>query len=79
MSWIDIDEEPNEPVSMRALDFVHIGLGFIRDVLGAAAEAVDEAQSVLGGHLNHLRERDDFAATAGLEIETLINPNQEEA
>lgn len=77
MTWSDIDDDEIEfqgPVRMIPMDFVYIGLGWASRLTEATLEMVDDLQHVVGGHINHLRDRDDFAERAALEIESLTNP-----
>jgi len=73
----DEDLEFEGPVRMIPMDFVYIGLGFASRLAEALTETLDDLQHVVGGHINHLRDREDFAASAGLEIESLIAPQEE--
>lgn len=78
MRWIDTDDdEPAGSVRMIPMDFVYIGLGLAGRLLDAASETIEDLQHVVSGHINHLRDREDFARRAGLYIESITNPQEE--
>lgn len=82
MSFNDEDwGEPERitPNRFLAIDVACYAMGWVSSVLEASAEFVDGMQELLGAQANLIRDRDAFAATAGLEIETLTNPTQEDA
>jgi len=77
---MSFDDEPDEfmgSVRMIPMDIVYIGLGFASRLAESVVEAFDDLQHVVGGHINHLRDRDDFARGAALEIESLITPQED--
>lgn len=53
-------------------DIVFTALGFVAKVFEAASGAFDELQDAAGRHINYRREQEEFMATAGLELETLM-------
>lgn len=78
MTWIDEDEDDfQESVRMIPMDFVYIGFGLASRLAEAVTETFDDLQHVIGGHINYLRDRDDFAKRAALEIESLTAPQEE--
>lgn len=60
-------------------DLAFTALGFIAAVFEAAANAATELQEAAGRHIDYRRNQEDFQRDAGRELESLINPKQEES
>lgn len=76
--WHHTGERIN-PNRFLPVDVACYALAWVSSMLEATAELADGIKYCLGGHANYTRDRDNFAASAGLEIETLTSAPEEDA
>lgn len=64
-----------EPAKARGIDFLILGVDFVRRSVGMVEEALSNLEQVLCSHANYRADQEAFADAVRLDIESL---NQEE-
>lgn len=60
-----------EPRPLRKIDWLIIGVDFVRSIVSEVENALSKAELVLCSHANHEAEQRDFADAIRRDIETL--------
>jgi hypothetical protein len=67
---LDLWESSHPVARTRKIDWLIVGLGFVRQVAGAAHEALCTAETLICAHANYLSEQSAFADDVRQQIET---------